>query len=100
MVLMLVEATVEVDLVAGADHGHGIETITITITKNALLTTSCRHRITSSRTSPRGLKTLSKVGISLIWALLFLVKEINGAYDNMDFSNWHEIEEQMLTDAW
>ena len=63
----------------------------ITITIKDHLMHLRRHQALSSRLSPRGPKTTLKVrGIILLW--LMLLKMVFGAYENLEFDKWNEIE--------
>ena len=50
-----------------------------------------RHQALSSRLSPRGpTTTLTVRGLILLW--LMLLKMVFGAYENLEFDKWNEIE--------
>lgn len=74
-----------------------VKIIFIMKTKKDLLILSNRHQ-TTSKINFRRIKMLLKVRtLAILLALLF--RTSSGAYENLEFDQWNEIEQQMLMDA-
>ena len=83
-----------------AETGHGIVKITLIKIISDLSMHSHRHQTLGSRISPRNLKIACKVRtIGVILWILFLIRPVISAYEDLDFENWNDVEYKMLVDA-
>ena len=66
--------------------------ITQTLLIKDLLTILRRHQTTSSRIRPSGHSRASKVGFKAMMIFYLLLQAVIGAYENVDFTDWNELE--------
>ena len=87
----------KVVVVAGLITTDMANITTLTIITNALLIPS--NRPTTSRRSSRRTNILLKVRTILIVFFWLLIRGVVGAYENLDFENWDDLEQQLVVDA-
>ncbi len=98
MAIKIIEAGATEAGVATTTTDVVVKAIFIMTTKKDLLILSNRHQ-TTSKINFRRLKMLLKVRTLAIITWILILQTASGAYENLEFDQWNDIEQQMLMDA-